>query len=106
MVRKLEPKEVVQKQLESKREEHVKHLMVALGKSHPDLATVALHDGHIQRIDRALEYLKQYPPAGYEPEPAPEPKRPKITIPKPKLPKVTLRKPKPAATPDEPAKTE
>lgn len=97
MPRKLETKAVVKKQLETMREEHMHHLMVALGKSHPDLVTVEAQDKYIQRIDRALEYLQFYPPKGYEPEPTEAPKGPKISIPKPKLPKISLPKPAPKA---------
>jgi hypothetical protein len=76
MPKELEPKEVVQKQLETMKAEHMHLLMVALGKSHPDLATIDQQDKLIQRIDRALSYLKHYPKGGYglADEPASSPK--------------------------------
>jgi septal ring factor EnvC (AmiA/AmiB activator) len=61
-------KQTVLKQLKARREEHMAHLLRALFKSHPDLATFDLQDKHIQQIDRALVYIGEMktdkPPEG------------------------------------------
>lgn len=62
---RLAKRDVVKKQLLELRAQHLHHIMVALGMSHPDLDNVDMHDQVIVRIDRALEYLQFYPKGGY-----------------------------------------
>lgn len=62
---KLETRAVVERQLIELKAEHLHHLLRALGMAHPDLATVAMHDAEIKRLDMALGYLKHYPKGGY-----------------------------------------
>lgn len=62
--RRFETKEIVKKQLEARIQEHLQILMKALGKSHPDLATIQRQDEQIQVCKRSLEYLDVYYPKG------------------------------------------
>lgn len=57
MSEEAQTKQIVLKQLNARREEHMAHLLRALFKSHPDLATFDLQDKYVQQIDRALVYV-------------------------------------------------
>ena len=69
-------RDIVEKQLLELRSQHIHHIMVALGMSHPDLDNVVMHDNVIQNIDTALGYLRYYPKSGYtiKDEPSDSPK--------------------------------